>query len=288
MVAALVTRAQVSAQVMVRAPVTVGARVCTPSAVPPRSLPGDTVRERATIGRHSGFDALEQSLLECASGRSRPRDTGDADEVLFVFEGSGRLHVDGHTYPLEPETGAHLAPGRQYELEIAGPEPLRAVCVRIPAPVQDDGGRASAVVQHLENQSSEAATTGREFRIVADVSTGLRSATHFVGYIPPGRAPDHFHTYDEVIYVLDGHGVLHAGGEEWPIRGGSCIQLPARAVHCLENTGGEQMRVMAVFRPAGSPAAAYYPDGTPAHEAAPLLHTRQNTHGTNRRGGHQQ
>jgi hypothetical protein len=26
------------------------------------------------------------------------------------------------------------------------------------------------------------------------------------------------------------------------------------------------MRVVAVFRPAGSPAAAYYPDGTPAYE----------------------
>ena len=28
------------------------------------------------------------------------------------------------------------------------------------------------------------------------------------------------------------------------------------------------MRVVAVFRPAGSPAAAYYPDGTPAYERA--------------------
>jgi hypothetical protein len=28
------------------------------------------------------------------------------------------------------------------------------------------------------------------------------------------------------------------------------------------------MKVVAVFRPAGSPAAAYYPDGTPAYQAA--------------------
>ena len=31
------------------------------------------------------------------------------------------------------------------------------------------------------------------------------------------------------------------------------------------------MRVVAVFRPAGSPAAAYYPDGTPADPGAPSL-----------------
>jgi hypothetical protein len=41
----------------------------------------------------------------------------------------------------------------------------------------------------------------------------------------------------------------------------------------LENTGDALMRVVAVFRPAGSPAAAYYPDGTPAHADAPSLTT---------------
>ena len=70
------------------------------------------------------------------------------------------------------------------------------------------------------------------------------------------RAPEHFHTYDEVIYVIDGEGVLHAEGAQAPLAAGSCIQLPARTVHCLENTGADVMRVVAVFRPAGSPAAA--------------------------------
>jgi quercetin dioxygenase-like cupin family protein len=119
-------------------------------------------------------------------------------------------------------------------------------------------------VRRLADQAAEEATTEREFRIVADPASGLQSATHFVGYIPTVRAPEHFHTYDEVIYVLDGEGVLHADGAGEPVAAGSCIQLPARTVHCLENTGDHVMRVLAVFRPAGSPAAAYYPDGTPA------------------------
>jgi oxalate decarboxylase/phosphoglucose isomerase-like protein (cupin superfamily) len=33
-------------------------------------------------------------------------------------------------------------------------------------------------------------------------------------------------------------------------------------VHCLENTGDSELRLLGVFRPAGSPAEAYYPDGT--------------------------
>jgi hypothetical protein len=31
------------------------------------------------------------------------------------------------------------------------------------------------------------------------------------------------------------------------------------------------MRLVAVFRPGGSPAAAYYPDGTPAYEGTQPL-----------------
>ena len=126
-------------------------------------------------------------------------------------------------------------------------------------------------MRRLADQEAQAATAEREFRIVADPRYGLRSATHFVGYIPTARAPEHFHAYDEVIYVLDGQGAFHAEGSERPLTRGSCIQLPARTVHCLENTGDQVMRVVAVFRPAGSPAAAYYPDGTPAYPGAPPL-----------------
>ena len=65
--------------------------------------------------------------------------------------------------------------------------------------------------------------------------------------------------------MLDGEGVMHAGDFAAPLSAGASIQLPARTVHCLQNTGEEPMRVVAVFRPAGSPAAAFYPDGTPAY-----------------------
>ena len=84
------------------------------------------------------------------------------------------------------------------------------ISVQIPDPEADDPDSAQArkVVRRLADQEAQDATTDREFRIVADPGTGLRSATHFVGYIPTARAPEHFHTYDEVIYVLDGEGVV--------------------------------------------------------------------------------
>jgi mannose-6-phosphate isomerase-like protein (cupin superfamily) len=118
----------------------------------------------------------------------------------------------------------------------------------------------------LADQEARAATGARQFRLVTDPTVGCPSATQFIGTIPPGRAPDHFHGYDEVIYVLDGEGILHIGALHEPIGRGSCIHLTPRLVHSLENTGGSTLRVLGIFRPAGSPAEAYYPDGTLAYD----------------------
>ncbi|HXD56497.1 MAG TPA: cupin domain-containing protein [Thermoleophilaceae bacterium] len=230
----------------------------------PAGEPGDTARIRRTLDDSVGSDVLAQSVIEFGPGRSRARETGDCEEVLFVLEGEGKLILDGEAHRLEPEAGAYLAPGERYEVE----GPVKVVSVRIPDPTLDVKSGGREIVRRLADQEPQDATTDRQFRVVADPESGLRSATHFVGYIPVARAPDHFHYYDEVIYVLEGEGMMHMNGESSPLSPGSCIHLPSKTVHCLENVGDDVMRVVAVFRPAGSPAAAYYPDGTPAYQGA--------------------
>ena len=98
----------------------------------------------------------------------------------------------------------------------------------------------------------------REFRFLVDSDMGCADITQFVGTIPPGRAPTHSHTYDEVVYVIEGQGVLHLNGRETPIRAGSCIHLPPLVEHCLQNTGANNMRVLGVFYPQGDPASRAY------------------------------
>lgn len=236
--------------------------------VAPRAA-ADGLIVRPTVGPATGFDALEQAVLECPPGRRAELSVGEVEETLFVLAGAGVIHVRGQAQRLEPEAGVYLPPGTRFALECTGVQPLRLVAVRVPDP--SPGPPSPAQVRRLSDQELEPATTQREFRILADPASGLRSATHFVGYIPTDKAPDHFHTYDEVIYVLEGEGAFHVDGESRPISAGSCIELPARTVHCLENTGQDVMRLVAVFRPPGSPAAAYYPDGTPAYPGTPLL-----------------
>ena len=78
-------------------------------------------------------------------------------------------------------------------------------------------------------------TGDRWYREVINDDAGSTQVTQFVGGIPPGRAPDHFHLYEEVIVILDGVGEMWAGTSHAPIATGSCIFLPNDRVHCVEN-----------------------------------------------------
>jgi len=81
--------------------------------------------------------------------------------------------------------------------------------------------------------------------------------TQFVGVIPPGRAPDHYHLYEEVLCILEGAGAMWSGASKTPIATGSCIYLPRGQTHCVENAGPGDLRLLGVFYPAGSPAVRY-------------------------------
>jgi len=179
-----------------------------------------------------------------------------ADEVIYVLEGAGRVAVGGKAHERRPG----LASGGSQGLPWSATGDARGVSVLIHDPEPSTGH----ALLDLNAAETGTATAGREFLLGATPEVGCASVTQFIGLVPPGRAPDHFHTYDEVIYVLEGEGFLEIAGERAPLRAGSCVHLPARLVHCLANTGDSELRLLGVFRPAGSPAEAYYPDGTSA------------------------
>src|SRR3954470_22534813 len=219
---------------------------------------------------HVGYAGMEHAI---AAGADGPRfETGkftqrlgplagehgadDADEVVYVLEGTARVTIGDAAHDVAPGMAVFVARGTPWS--VAGDARGVSVLVHDPEP---STGHAVLDLGEAERAS---ATAGREFVLGMTPDAGCASVTQFIGLIPPGRAPDHFHTYDEVIYVLEGEGTLFIGGEEADVRPGTCVHLPARLVHCLANNGDTELRLLGVFRPAGSPAEAYYPDGTPA------------------------
>ena len=215
--------------------------------------------ESTLFGTERGCDEFEQRILRFDGPSETQRSTTD-DEVVYVLRGSGRATIADEPVELREGGAAWIAAGSEWKIDEADGLELLSVLVREPVPTN---GNTHAIVGAEDAEEGEA-TAGRHFRLLATPERGCESVTQFVGYIPVGRAPDHFHKYDEVVYVLAGEGALHVDGETAPLRAGTAVHLPATLVHCLENTGPEEMRVLGVFRPAGSPAEAYYPDGTRA------------------------
>jgi mannose-6-phosphate isomerase-like protein (cupin superfamily) len=197
---------------------------------------------------------------------------GPGGELWFVIAGTGRLDVgtlpgtvDVGTLPgavgagtlpgaaVGAGTGCRIPPGAEYRLRAE--EDILLDAVALPAPP------AGSLIAEEEPRLSELAgceverTGNRRFRVLLGPGRGCEAATQFVGEIPPGRAPEHSHPYDEVVLVLDGEGVAHAGGSDRALAAGASVHLPRGLPHCLENTGQRTLVVLGVFYPGGSPAA---------------------------------
>ena len=217
---------------------------------------GDTAARVVAIDSSNGSSVLELHLAHYGPGRSSPRTLEGRQEIMYTTSGSGSLTVGGESHELEPGTAVYLTAGETYEVDNPGSEDL--VIVSATAPQSAGDAPATRRTVRYADQPTLPASGDREFRYLVTDEVGCRDATQFYGVIAPGRAPDHSHVYDEVIYVLEGEGVLHGGGEDRPVSAGSCIHLPPFFVHSLENSGNSPMRIVATFHPSGDPASRAY------------------------------
>jgi hypothetical protein len=188
----------------------------------------------------------EGEPIECDNLRMWPHFQSRLTLTVIEMRGEatfGSDREDEVLYDLERNVGMYVPAGES--MAISGPRTL----VSVLTPSTQSGRKPFTV--RLDEQPIEY-TGDRWYRelIRAEV-------TQFVGSIPPGRAPDHFHLYEEVICILHGLGVMWAGPKSAPVGPGSCIFLPIRQRHSLENTGSGELRILGVFFPAGSPAVRY-------------------------------
>ena len=222
------------------------------------------------IGRANGASAISLRTLEFAPGLSPGFRNSECDEIIYVLHGAASISIDGAPYPVQPETGIYLRPGAILTVDNPGPDPLVLISSQCPEPLtatealppftspqspESSHPRLAAIVRLADREAIP--TADRWYRVLVDDEVGCTQVTQFVGSIPPGRAPDHFHNYEEVLVTLRGVGRLWAGETNTPIAAGSCIYLPKGQVHCVENTGDDELRLLGVFYPAGSPSVRY-------------------------------
>ena len=176
------------------------------------------------------------------------------------------LFIDDNAYEIGPDTGIYLRPGDTFAVDNPGPAPVTFISAQCPDPNRptqfgsqpSDSPRTirKPPIVRLADRPAQS-TADRWYRVLVNDEVGSTQVTQFVGSIPPGRAPAHFHNYEEVLVILRGEGRLWAGETNTPIAPGSCIYLPKGQVHCVENTGTGDLRLLGVFYPAGSPSVRY-------------------------------
>ncbi len=228
-----------------------------PEQVPVSPLrPGVTAAEMLD-DRH-GCRGLHQRRLRFAGGAGLAGTAGGRGEAWYVIGGSGRMDAERvGRVALAPGTAVWLEPALGYACQAEPGEELEILAVTVRAgsagPADSAGPERRPERRVVRRDACAPERTGdREFRVL--LSEGL-TITQFAGLIPPGRAPAHHHTYDEVVHVLAGRGVVRLSGTSAEIGPGTSIYLPPYQPHGLENTGSEPLEVLGVFYPAGSPAA---------------------------------
>jgi mannose-6-phosphate isomerase-like protein (cupin superfamily) len=240
----------------------------------PSPVVSGTLSQRNVIGSATGAQAISFRVLEFGNGLS-PGLRAAADTVLYCLEISAEtggptctVYIDGRPHDIAPQTGMYIRPGQTMTvlnkredpaifISSQYPESADALLVEsITEPVEALPDHGIAQLINLADREA-IPTADRWYRVLVDHELGSTQVTQFVGSIPPGRAPDHYHNYEEVLFILRGEGRMWAGETNTPIGPGSCIYLPKRQLHCVENTGKSELRLLGVFYPAGSPAVRY-------------------------------
>lgn len=180
----------------------------------------------------------------------------DRHQLVYLLSGTVDLTTSGQRLTVESESAflcdatapavAHALAPAQLALFAADPGCDEHAAL---------GERLATVALDLGEAGS--ATGRRSFQVLLGPENGCCRATMFVGVVPPGAAPWHFHQYDEIVYLLDGAARYHQAGGVQAMGPDSAVRIPPRTVHINENVSDGDMRVLGVFTPAGSPAAAY-------------------------------
>jgi mannose-6-phosphate isomerase-like protein (cupin superfamily) len=223
---------------------------------------------RIVISRNSGAQSITQTVSDYAPGLSPAVVNPRAEEALYVASGEGKCRVNGFEYALSAGAAIFVPPGAVYTIENTGAETIRLVsscCPEDPqrhiveGPLPTGSGQPPRLLVHEDLREDIRAGQDRLFRYLVYTDVGCQQITQFAGWIPPGKAPVHYHTYEEGIFILEGHGIVHTDDESCEFGTGSSIYFPIGVRHCVENPGTSTIKLLGAFYPSGSPAEAYEP-----------------------------
>ena len=94
---------------------------------------------------------------------------------------------------------------------------------------------------------------GRDHKMIigpANFGPAQRMCFGVADFPPRRHAPPHVHEeQEEILYVLSGSGEFYFDGAPEPVEAGTCVYVPPKVEHSINNTGDDVLKVVYVFSP---------------------------------------
>jgi len=189
------------------------------------------------------------SYAEIYPGKTSTHHTHPWEHEVYILKGSGTLVCDGTEYPVREGDAIFIPEGvDHYTLNNGGQGVMRRIEIN-PLIAAQSGG-PGAVSSIRERQGQDAVPVIRNYRDL-NAATGSRilntrdGVPHYVmlynGTMAPGAVshPDgggHAHSWEHVVYILEGHGTLFCDGKDYTVAEGDAVLVPPHAFHQWRNT----------------------------------------------------
>jgi mannose-6-phosphate isomerase-like protein (cupin superfamily) len=188
---------------------------------------------KAMFGEGDKENRIMQSVARFGEATVDPRGTCQTvsydrqEELYFVIEGKGVLHYADRTYPMRANDFTYLAPGVKHSIENGSDQPLRVVIMgfKIPSSISISAPPSEPKIvnmDELKQQTVEGHPTSVLYKLLVGPRTGTRDAIDqayvmvslfWMDFAPGGtNFPHHHETAEEIYLVIDGQGVMVAGG----------------------------------------------------------------------------
>jgi mannose-6-phosphate isomerase-like protein (cupin superfamily) len=227
--------------------------------------PKDTY-SHTIIDSASGCENLTQSILYLKNKPIILNKSTKSQKIGYVLNGKISLTIKNNISSKElilSKGFAFLIP-EKIECEVANIAFDHSTLLIIKSPQTESHKlkkakveKQSEIVPHVDKkkQTNLPAGEDRYFKLLIDPEYGSKYVTQFLGFIKKIKAPFHEHTYEEVIFIIKGEGIIHYGEKQEKIKEGTSIYLPPGTMHRLENKHDtNELELLGVFCPAGSPA----------------------------------
>ena len=172
------------------------------------------------------------------------------EHEVYIIKGAGTLICDSKDYPVK-EGDAIFIPGNvdHYTLNNGGQGVIRRIEINPLVAAQTGGARANGGVGSgqppmIRNYRDLNAETGS--RIIGSKDGAPTYLMLYNGAMAPGSVSHketggHTHSWDHVVFILEGHAVIMCEGKEYPVAEGDGVLVPPNTLHQWRNTSDQPM-----------------------------------------------